>query len=1187
MRIIIHQYYGDGAGAAAHGEPSAHSTSTVASVCPYRGLETFRRRDARFFAGRDAEIDCLEHALDEHRMIGVIAASGAGKSSLIYAGLIPRLEEHAGEDVLWEIFAFKPGREPIKSLARSLASAFGPYGDLDEEVEQINRRVKNMRFGDVPLSDLLQRLQEKRRAQHPERKHRILLFVDQWEELYTQIDTPEDRDILIRELESAVERIGVQILMTMRADFMGDILSHDPDFFERLKPGIQYLTPMSESAMREAIEAPATLVRLTLQDGLAAQLVKDAEGESGYLAYLQFTLRQLWERRDQQTNTLTLAAYETMGGLRGAIGKHADTVFRKLEKDEQALARRVLPRLASVSEVGAITSRRLPFADFDKPARQLLRKLAEPERRLIVLSSATEDVTEAETVAEVAHEALLDAWNTLSGWIEDRKDFFRLRNKLEADARTWTGNGRRNDFLIPTGKPLLDAMDLVHNAIRGDIGDDLKNFIDISCRRARVKKWWIGGSTVAVMLGIASIVIYLANINQELSSAALAEMRQRATVLSNNGEYEQSARVYLEAVKYARRTGAGEEITRTMSREMVAMERNLEGISVERILAEDKRFISAGGSTFLVSEGGDVKKLVDWEAVTVSANRDLSRFVLFSSQGRASYWAAGSMISEIETHANGGFWANIYESAGFLVLGGYYYGPTNSSSGPREHVEGIDVATARKLEAWRKAVRAECAENSGILDLSGELIREAYDHLSAIYEFEELSDLCKIDGYDADIAPGNAESSLHVYDVHNLRIPLVRETPRHSPWGVPIAFDNLPQSLFEPTSTESADRKVLADLLRWYWGDQDREGGKDRAFLNEANDAELVASVEENSMLGYYSKIWRQMNTIIIRGIDNVGNAGKTNFACMGGNISTRCALFGGTTAENFYGNDMVSIFSEDGDRLLALTGSPTGKGFAVFTSVPGATNMEEIVVAPPTDRSPRNQILDGDVLPDGTRFVVASAERAFVYVFGDGTAEPELEARILAPSASRILGVRLLDASHLVALFQRKPSPAGSAGASGSADDGGEDVAHSGEHMPMSLRMIDIPTQALVWETVFPLEDGAPFVEGPYSFEYPWTPALAISEDSRYVAVRGRLMVHLTGAEYGLYYGAVLSGDRFDDGLPIYNFRFSDDCAKGSGTALLIGDTCTPLFEEQDESASLAEVERRLSRLLSFPPAP
>jgi hypothetical protein len=250
-------------------------------------------------------------------------------------------------------------------------------------------------------------------------------------------------------------------------------------------------------------------------------LVADLGKDEGTLPYLQFVLRQLWEKRDKGTNSLTTETYDGIDGLKGAIGAHADDVFRKLQKQEPelaSLAQRILPRLANVSETGAITSRRLPFADFDEPARKLLRKLAEPERRLIVLSSATEEVAEAEIVAEVAHEALLDDWNTLSGWIADRKDFFRLRNKLEADAKNWIVKKHRHDFLIPAGKPLLDAADLQIDALEGEISADLENYLNISFWKDRSRRWTRSGVFAALLLAAIGIAMYFADLSRDLQA---------------------------------------------------------------------------------------------------------------------------------------------------------------------------------------------------------------------------------------------------------------------------------------------------------------------------------------------------------------------------------------------------------------------------------------------------------------------------------------------------------------------------------------------------------------------------------------------------------------------------------------------------------------------------------------------
>ncbi|MFQ6551054.1 hypothetical protein AAD018_001755 [Aestuariibius insulae] len=451
------------------------------SRCPYPGLETFRTSEAKYFAGRADDAAELEAKLRDHDICGVIAASGAGKSSLVHAGLIPVLAEREME--AWDIFAFKPGQEPLYGLARSMSGVLAEAETRKGQFDEIDATVADLRETPGRLRRYIEDIISRRASAADGKQHRVLIFVDQWEELYTR-ENDDDRDILVRELMDVAERGLAKVLLTMRIDFMNDLVSKSTEFYDVLEPAVLILRPLSETGRRAAIEKPAEVAGLRVPPELTSRLIADLGKDNGALPYLQFVLRQLWEMRDKEANSLTTATYDNMDGLKGAIEAHADDVFRKLSKEEQGLAKRVLPRLANVSENG-ITSRRLPFADFDEPARKLLRQLAETDARLIVLSSATDDVTEAEIVAEVAHEALLDDWKTLSGWIADRKDFFRLRNKLEADAKAWVENDKNPEFLISAGKPLLDAEDLLAKALPSDLSKDLDVFVSMSTEKKK------------------------------------------------------------------------------------------------------------------------------------------------------------------------------------------------------------------------------------------------------------------------------------------------------------------------------------------------------------------------------------------------------------------------------------------------------------------------------------------------------------------------------------------------------------------------------------------------------------------------------------------------------------------------------------------------------------------------------
>jgi len=586
------------------GSVSARET-TDPKRCPYPGLETFRTSDAEFFAGRERDINSLEARLAAHDICAVIAASGAGKSSLVHAGLIPALAQRETES--WDIFAFKPGQEPLYGLARSMSGVLANAAGINGQLDEIDETVAALRQEPGRLKRYVEEIIHRRADAADGKHHHVLFFVDQWEELYTR-ENDRDREILERELRDIAERGLAKVLLTMRIDFMGEMVERSTEFYNALELEKEsILQPLSETGLRAAIETPAKRNGLAVPPELTSRLINDLGSDEGSLPYLQFVLRQLWELRDRGTNSLTTEAYDGMEGLKGAIGAHADAVFKKLTKEEQRLAQIVLPRLANVPDTGAPTSRRLPFADFDEPARVLLRKLAEPERRLIVLSSATEDATDAEIVAEVAHEALLDDWKTLAGWTTDRKDFFRLRNKLEADAKTWIENDRNSEFLIPAGKPLIDALDLKSKAHVGDKSTDLEEFIgksikkkedeDEAQRRADERQLNRLKSRNRGLMGLAAVLViatcaagYFWILAEDERDRALAGEKALA---NSNLQLAEQTKIAEDSLAHAQSAQNEAEMQRDLAQEATLAERKAAGEAENaRRLAEEREKVA-------------------------------------------------------------------------------------------------------------------------------------------------------------------------------------------------------------------------------------------------------------------------------------------------------------------------------------------------------------------------------------------------------------------------------------------------------------------------------------------------------------------------------------------------------------------------------------------------------------------
>ncbi len=538
--VTVYQYVTrDGADVSAR-------VSSDPSICPYPGLETFRVSEAKFFAGRNGDIEALEQKLAKHNVCGVIAASGAGKSSLVHAGLIPALAGREFE--AWDIFAFKPGQRPLYELARSLSGVLATGNDLDAQRREIKSYALSLQDEPGVLSEYLEVIAQRGIATAGGKQHNVLIFVDQWEELYTH-EIDKERDILARELLDVAERGLAKVLVTMRIDFMKELLLLSTDFFRRLKPSIHYVEPMSEIGIRSAIERPAEEVGLGVPEALTSRLIADlGQGrDHGSLPYLQFVLRQLWQNRDRAGNSLTVEAYDGMNGLAGAIGAHADAVFFKLSDNERTLAQTVLPRLANISESGSTTSRRLPFADFGTQARDLLRKLAEPDKRLVVLSAATTNVTEAEVVAEVAHEALLADWKTLSGWIAERQEFFRLRNRLEADAKEWENSRRRFAYLNLRGLLRKKYKSFNTKSASHDFSYTALSYIKAN----RVRDWAVRVSLIAVsMLFVILTTVYLSILGRERDEKTelqIISLLSEAEALLELGDVDASLQVLLAA----------------------------------------------------------------------------------------------------------------------------------------------------------------------------------------------------------------------------------------------------------------------------------------------------------------------------------------------------------------------------------------------------------------------------------------------------------------------------------------------------------------------------------------------------------------------------------------------------------------------------------------------------------------
>jgi WD40 repeat protein len=440
--VIIYNYYG-------REELQIATIDTAASAeadllpCPYRDLYHFEPEDAEYFFGRKSFVDALVEATQTGTFIPLLGASGSGKSSVVWAGLVPKLIK-AGH---WQFTHFRPGTDPFYALAEALVPLYRSELDSTDVMTQAEKLAESLKGG-RPLSRVFSLIQRK----HP--NDRVLLIADQFEELYTlctdEITRRKFLDLLLAGIAAPADRIPCDPLLvaTMRADFLGNALSYR-SFADVLQNADLKLGPMNRAELTEAIEKPAQKLGVTFEAGLVERILGDVEAEPGILPLLEFALTELWQRRSGKQ--LTHAAYEAIGEVQGALGRHANQEYAKFKDEaDRERVRRIFIQLVRPGEGAEDTRRIATKAELGEQNWSLVKQLA--DARLVVTSRNGAD---RETV-EVVHEALIRNWGELRGWMEIDRVFRAWQERLRVMMGQWEKMQQDKGALL-RGLPLMEA----------------------------------------------------------------------------------------------------------------------------------------------------------------------------------------------------------------------------------------------------------------------------------------------------------------------------------------------------------------------------------------------------------------------------------------------------------------------------------------------------------------------------------------------------------------------------------------------------------------------------------------------------------------------------------------------------------------------------------------------------------
>ncbi len=425
---------------------------------PYKGLRAFNSDDAHDFFGRDTLINELAAALEGAlaaeeksqqcaRLLAVVGPSGSGKSSVVMAGLLPRLREGRlpGSEQWVYLDPIVPGTRPIEALTLALSEQLP-----DKSLKAIREDLEDDSARGLHL--LATKL-----AKRPGTK--VVLLVDQFEELFTQTASEDERRHFLDLLVTATtEPHGpVIVLLTLRADFYDRPMRY-PLLHQLMQAHQTSVLPMAIPDLREVIEKPAALpnVRLTFEGDLVGDLLFEVQGQVGALPLLQFTLDQLFQRRNGRQ--LTLSAYRELGGVKGALTKQAEETYTKLPSEEhRKLARALFVRLIDpgASEQDT-TRRRAALSEFSLAEASQTRLLHEVVDAFIAARLLTTNEIAGTTTIEVSHEALIREWPRLAGWLREARDDIRLQQTISKDAADWEQRHKPGDRLY-RGSQLKEA----------------------------------------------------------------------------------------------------------------------------------------------------------------------------------------------------------------------------------------------------------------------------------------------------------------------------------------------------------------------------------------------------------------------------------------------------------------------------------------------------------------------------------------------------------------------------------------------------------------------------------------------------------------------------------------------------------------------------------------------------------
>ncbi|MDP3238660.1 MAG: protein kinase [Myxococcales bacterium] len=574
--------------------PGRYTQEIKIDESPYAGLSSFQESDAARFFGRRLEISAVVNRIRERPLIGIVGPSGAGKSSFVRAGLVPALKR-SGES--WEALVMRPGRSPLAGLASLISPLIGTATSVADDIAEQKKLAQRISTEPGYVGSVLRSLARRD-------KKNVLVFVDQFEELYTLVPDGAERKAFTAALAGVADdpTSPIRLALSIRSDFL-DRVAEDSRFMAELSQGLVFLASPGPEGLREAIVQPAELAGYKFESPtIVDDMIGHLQHTSGALPLLQFAASMLWENRDPAKKQLTKFAYEAIGGVGGALASHADSVLQKMSPAKVATTRNIFLRLVTPERTRAIVSMD-ELREGQADAGELEAVIDElVQARLLVVQTGAGVAT-----VEIVHESLITSWPTLRRWLDESGEDAAFLEQLRLAARAWNQKERPADLLW-RGE-LAEEAQRFQRRYNGPLGDSQHAFLDAVVNQigaaTRRRRTLLVGAVAFLSLLVAASAVALVVIQGARSEA----QRQAEAALTAEEAAKQSEK---KAVENAKRAADNEADARRFAAEVEERGKKLEAALKA---AEDARVAAES------SERSAQKNAVEAEKARLASER--------------------------------------------------------------------------------------------------------------------------------------------------------------------------------------------------------------------------------------------------------------------------------------------------------------------------------------------------------------------------------------------------------------------------------------------------------------------------------------------------------------------------------------------------------------------------------------